>query len=145
MTKEIRKGDLNFLCIREATGTKFHNAEEVWENMQAECMIDRECMWTLHLNEQHEIIEKELVAMGRGNATMTTPREVFRRAIIEGATAVILVHNHPSGDPEPSAADIKLSQLYVNAGNLIGIELLDFFVIASKGYTSFAEKEIGGL
>jgi len=141
--EEIRKADLNFLCIHEATNMEFHNSDEVYEDMKAEARIDRECMWILHLINGR-VIEKELVSMGSGNSAITTPREVFRRAIVKGANKIIVVHNHPSGDPTPSDADIEVSARYVEAGKLLGIPLLDFFIIGTKGYTSFANARLGG-
>jgi DNA repair protein RadC len=144
MTKEIRKEHLDFMMIEEAKGAEYHNPEEVWEDMKPEAKIDRECMWVLHMNGQNKVIKKELVAMGKGNAALITPREVFRRAIIEGSISIIMVHNHPSGDATPSDADIKICMKFKEAGELLGIPLRDFFVIAESGYTSFADKSIGG-
>lgn len=143
MIEEIRKEGVNFLCIREPTGEEYHNSKEVYEDMKAEAKIDRECMWVLHLSNG-KVIEKELVAMGKGNAAIITPREAFRSAIIKGATKIIMVHNHPGGDPTPSDADQEISRTYVKAGELLGISLLDFIVIGTQGYTSFADEGIGG-
>jgi DNA repair protein RadC len=143
MAREIRKKHMNFMMIKEAKGAEYHNSKEVWEDMKAEAQIDRECMWVLHLTGG-KILKKELVAMGKGNAAYITPREVFRGAIIEGATQIIMIHNHPSGDPTPSDADISTCGDYLKVGELLGIELLDFLVIGTRGYTSFADKGIGG-
>ena len=82
--------------------------------------------------------------MGAGNAAVVTSREVFRRAIIEGAISIMLVHNHPGGDPTPSQADIEICEKFKSAGEILGVQLTDFFVIAHSGYTSFADKGIGG-
>ena len=144
MTREIRKEHLDFMMIEEAKGAKYHNSSDVYEDMKTEAKIDRECMWALHLNGQTQIIKKELVAMGAGNAAVVTSREVFRRAIIEGAISIMLVHNHPGGDPTPSQADIEICEKFKSAGNILGVRLTDFFVIAQSGYTSFADKGIGG-
>jgi DNA repair protein RadC len=141
--KKVIKEDLTFLTIHEANGAAFHNSKEVYEDMEAEAQIDRECMWVLHLTGG-KILKKELVAMGKGNAAYVTPREVYRRAIIEGATKIIMVHNHPSGDPTPSEGDISVCETYVKAGELLGIDLLDFIVIGTQGYSSFGDKCIGG-
>jgi len=144
MAKEIRKDGINFLTIQEPKGEEYHRSEDVYKDMKAEAQIDRECMWVLHLSGD-KVIKKELVAMGKGNGAYITPREVFRRAIIEGSTKIIMVHNHPSGDPTPSEADKEICQTFVKAGELLGVDLLDFIVIGTKGYTSFADKGIGGL
>ena len=132
------------MMIKEAKGTKYHNSSDVYEDMKTEAKIDRECMWALHLSGQAQIIKKELIAMGAGNAAVVTSREVFRRAIIEGAISIMLVHNHPSGDPTPSEADKEICEKFKSAGEILGIRLTDFFVIAQTGYTSFADEGIGG-
>lgn len=136
--EEIREG-VSFLTVREATGAKFSNSKDVYEDMKPEARIDRECMWVLHLNAQNKVVKKEMVSMGAGNKATVTAREVYRRAIIEGAISVILVHNHPGGDPKPSEADKQICLRLRDAGRLIGINLLDFMVIAIGGYISFAD------
>jgi DNA repair protein RadC len=143
MIEKIKKVGVNFLYIREASGMVFHDSDEIYENMKAEAKIDRECMWVIH-SINGRIIEKELVAMGNGNTAISTPREIFKSAIINDSTEIILVHNHPSGDHTPSDADIETSCRYLEAGNILGIALLDFLVIGTKGYTSFAKKHLGG-
>ena len=144
MLKEIRKEGIAFLTIQESKGVEYHRSEDVYKDMKAEAQIDRECMWVLHLGGG-KVLKKELVAMGKGNGAYITPREVFRRAIIEGATKIIMVHNHPSGDPTPSEADKEICRTFVEAGKLLGVDLLDFIVIGTKGYTSFVDKGLGGL
>jgi DNA repair protein RadC len=141
--KEVIKEGVSFLTVREANGAAFHNSKEVYEDMKAEAEIDRECMWVLHL-VGGKVLKKELVGMGKGNTAIITPREVYRRAIIEGATKIVMVHNHPSGDPTPSDSDIAVCETYTKAGKLLGIEVLDFLVIGTQGYSSFADKGIGG-
>ena len=141
--KEIR-GDVSFLTVHEATGAQFTSSEDVYKDMKAEAEIDRECMWVLHLDVSNKVVLKEMVAMGRGNSAQIAPREVYRRAIIEGAVVVILVHNHPSGDPAPSEKDKICSENMKKAGMLLGVPLLDFMIVAKQGYRSFADKGIGG-
>ena len=138
--EEVVKESVTFLTVKEPKGAKFHDPKDVYSEMKAEAVIDRECVWVLHLNNQSKVMKKELVAMGNGNSSQITGREIFRRAIIEGATSVIMVHNHPGGDPEPSEADKVVSARIRDAGKLIGIKLLDFMVIAANGYYSFARE-----
>lgn len=137
------QGNIKFMMIKEAKGKKFSKTEDVYKFMQAEAMIDRECAWVLHLNGKNAIIEKELVSMGTVNNSLLQPREVFRRAIIEGASAIIIVHNHPSGDATPSETDINCSTQLKQASDLLNIPILDF-VIIGKTYYSFADVQIGG-
>lgn len=138
--EEVIKEGVTFLTVREATGAKFHSSGEVYEDMKAEAKIDRECIWALHLNNQNKVIEKELVAMGTGNAAMIAGRDLYRRAIIEGTTSIIMIHNHPGGDPAPSESDKDICSRLREAGKLLGIKLLDFMVIAAGGYYSFADE-----
>lgn len=98
---------------------------------------DREHFLVLCLNARNVIIHEETVSVGSLNANIVHPREVFRSAIIKGAAAVILVHNHPSGDISPSREDLSLTTRLVEAGRLIGIEVLDHLIISGSRYLSF--------
>ncbi|MHB1389719.1 MAG: JAB domain-containing protein [Thermoleophilia bacterium] len=98
---------------------------------------DREHFLVLYLNARNVVIHQETVSIGSLNANIVHPREVFRPAIIEGAAAVILVHNHPSGDVSPSREDLNLTQRLTEAGRLIGIEVLDHLIVAGRRYLSF--------
>ena len=136
--------NIEFITIREANGEPFHSPDEIYESMKAEVEIDRECCWVLHINARNRIIYKELVSIGTANASLVAPREVFRRAIIQGSTAIVVVHNHPSGDPDPSMDDIGICTRLLEAAKTIDIKLLDFMVISTDGYVSFMEKNVGG-
>jgi len=94
------------------------------------------------LDAQHRLERDILVTRGILNSSLVHPREVFRQAIAENAYAVILVHNHPSGDPTPSADDRGITAQLVSAGKLLGIEVLDHVIIGRGRFTSFAERGI---
>ena len=143
--REAKVRDLPLLLIEEAKGAVYKHSDDVAKSMSVEAQMDRECAWVLHLNGANRVIKKEMVAMGAGNMALITPREVFRRAIIEGSAKIIIVHNHPSDDPRESDSDKMVSAKLVEAGKLLGVKVLDFIVIAPSGYTSFADKGIGGL
>lgn len=100
---------------------------------------DREHFWVIVLNTRNRIKLVELVSLGTLNASLVHPREVYRRAIKSGASALIIGHNHPSGDCEPSEDDIGLTKRLVEAGQLVGIEILDH-VIIGNATLSFKEK-----
>lgn len=138
------QGNIKFMTIREATGEQFHFPEDIYKSMKPETKIDRECVWVLHANGRNKIIHKELVSMGTVNASLVAPREIFRRAIIEGSAAIVVIHNHPSGDPEPSLEDIKVCTNLLEAAKILDIKLLDFMVIGFSGYVSFMERNVGG-
>lgn len=90
----------------------------------------------LLLDARHHLIRVAPIAVGSLSATVVHPREVFKEAIAASAAAVILAHNHPSGDPEPSADDVELTRRLVEAGRLLGIEVLDHLIVASGGVVS---------
>lgn len=100
-----------------------------------------EVFWILALDAQHKIVQNAPIVISSGvqNSALVHPREVFRAAIVAGAIAVILVHNHPSGDPTPSSEDRWLTQQLVAAGKLLDIPVHDHIVIGRHRYCSFAE------
>ncbi len=105
-----------------------------------------EKLWILCLNRKNRLIKRVEVTSGTATGSLVHPREVFRPAIREAATAVICVHNHPSGDPAPSSADLQVTRRLREAAVAVDIELLDHLVIGTKagdpagrGYYSFRE------
>jgi len=97
----------------------------------------REHFLALYLNARNVVIHEETVSVGSLNANIVHPREVFRPAINRSAAAVILIHNHPSGDVTPSQEDLNLTARLVEAGRLLGIEVLDHLIVAESRYLSF--------
>ena len=102
----------------------------------------RENFVVLLLNARHEVMCVETVSVGSLNASIVHPREVFRSALVESAASVVLVHNHPSGDPEPSEEDLSITKRLVEAGELLGIGVLDHVVVASRGVVSFRSRQL---
>ncbi|ABR48446.1 DNA repair protein RadC [Alkaliphilus metalliredigens QYMF] len=94
------------------------------------------------LNTKHEVIAIENISIGSLNASIVHPREVFVVAIKRSSSAIILVHNHPSGDPSPSGEDIRITKRLVEAGKLLGIEVLDHIIIGDNVYYSLKEKSM---
>ena len=90
----------------------------------------------LLLDNRHQLIRMSPIAVGSLSATLVHPRELFKEAIVACAAAVIVAHNHPSGDPEPSADDVQMSARLVEAGALLGIEVLDHLIVATEGVIS---------
>jgi DNA repair protein RadC len=95
--------------------------------------FDRERVIRLDLDNKNRVIGEETVAIGIGEAATMSPREVFRGALLNGATRVIVLHNHPSGDPAPSAEDRKIARTLRAAGRLLAIRVLDFVIIGEDG------------
>lgn len=127
---------IKLLQVKEGTGILVASPEQVFSLFGEEKAADRECFWVVHLNARNEVIEKELVAVGILNQAAVHPREVFKKAILNSAAAIILVHNHPSGSLEPSQPDLSLSDRLVDAGKLLLIPVLDSMIISRQGYYS---------
>lgn len=138
------QGKVTFMVIKEASGETINTASDIFKLMKTESRIDRECCWVIHLNSRNKIIEKELVSMGTVNASLVAPREIYRKALIQGSAAIIVVHNHPSGNSEASMEDIKVSNNLKKAADILHVKLLDFMVIGNDEFTSFVDKGCGG-
>jgi DNA repair protein RadC len=95
------------------------------------------------LDTKHRVLKTTLISLGTLDASIVHPREVFREATIAGAFGVILFHNHPSGDPKPSADDVALTRRLIDAGELMGITVLDHLILVERGFRSL--KETGDL
>ena len=93
----------------------------------------------LMLDTKHRALRATVLSVGTIDASLVHPREVFRAAAVGGAAALVLFHNHPSGDPTPSMDDVALTERMVQAGTLMGIEVLDHVVLADVKYFSFKE------
>lgn len=131
---------IELLRIKKARGKPLNSPELVAKFMSQEGKIDREAFWVLHLNAQHHLIEKELVALGVLDDASIHPREVFKKAILNSAHAIITVHNHPSGTITPSSADKEIWQRLKQVGEIIGIEVLDNLIITPNG-KFYSEKQ----
>lgn len=105
-------------------------------------MSGKEQFLAVTLNGGHNIIQIHVVSIGTTNSTVVHPRDVFYEAIKENATAVIVCHNHPSGDVEPSEEDIDCTRKLLEASQIIGIPILDHIIIACNGYYSFMESDL---
>jgi DNA repair protein RadC len=99
----------------------------------------RERFLALLLDGRHRVIREVEISRGTLTASLVHPREVFRPALRDGAAALVVVHNHPSGDPTPSAEDRRVTERLSRAGELLGVRLLDHVVVAEHGYRSLRE------
>ena len=91
------------------------------------------------LDTKHRVLRTSLLSVGTLDASIVHPREVFREAARGGAAAIILFHNHPSGDPKPSPDDVALTRRLIRAGEMMGIEVLDHVIIAENGFHSLRD------
>ncbi|ECD0910666.1 DNA repair protein RadC [Salmonella enterica subsp. enterica serovar Poona] len=122
-------------------GAAFTSSHAVrdWLRLQLST-LEREEFMVLYLNNQHRLLAHETLFTGTVNRTEVHPREVLKRALHFNAAAVILAHNHPSGDPAPSPEDRTITERLVQALNLVDIRLLDHLVVGGMEIVSFAEK-----
>ena len=103
-------------------------------------LVPHERFIALLLDGRHRVLREEVVSQGTLTASLVHPREVFRPALRESAAALILVHNHPSGDPTPSAEDREVTLRLVRAGDLLGVRVIDHVVVAERGFCSLKEE-----
>ena len=102
----------------------------------------REHIQVIYLNARNEMIDKKPMFVGTLNANLVHPREIFARAVENKSASIILVHNHLSSDPEPSQDDIEVTKRIVEAGEIMGIEVLDHIIIAKGKIFSFKERKL---
>lgn len=100
---------------------------------------DRECFLVMLLNTKNSIIGINTVSIGNLNSSIVHPREIYKPAILKGAASIILIHNHPSGDPSPSQEDLDVTRRVSDAGNLLGIPVRDHVIIGDGCFYSFKE------
>ncbi len=94
------------------------------------------------LNSANKIIKYEVISIGNLNSSVVHPREIFKTAIEHSSASIILIHNHPSGNPEPSNEDISITKKVVEAGKILDIPVFDHLIIAGNLFTSFVEKRL---
>lgn len=102
--------------------------------------LEREVFSVLLVDGKHRLIDVEQVSEGTLTTSLVHPREVFRPALRRGAAALVVAHNHPSGDPEPSAEDVEVTRRLLDAGRLLGVPLLDHVVLGRGAYVSLRER-----
>jgi len=103
---------------------------------------DKEHFWAIGLNSRNIIQYLELVSLGTLNASLVHPREVFRLSVHKAVASILIAHNHPSGNTEPSREDLEITKRLTEAGKILGIDVLDHIIIAGKDYLSFKEKSL---
>jgi len=101
----------------------------------------KECFLVIPLNKRNVVIEnEEIISMGTLDSSLVDAREVFRKAILKSAASVVIAHNHPSGNTEPSPEDLDITRRLVKAGETLGIEILDHIIVSDEGYTSLKSR-----
>ena len=116
--------------------------EDVWKELKDIREHKKEHFVIFFLDSRNQEIKREIISVGSLNANLVHPREVFEPAVKNLAAQVILAHNHPSGDAEPSEDDIEINKRLVEAGKILGIEVIDHIIITKENYLSFKEKRL---
>jgi DNA repair protein RadC len=118
---------------------RFTSPDQVFETFKFLKHETKEYFFTLHLDGKNRIAAVEVVSIGSLNQSIVHPREVFKTALLSSAAAIILIHNHPTGDPTPSREDREISRRLKEAGDLLGIKILDHIIVGDT-YLSFTNE-----
>ena len=138
----LRRLLVSVKLVRRADVRRFprmRSATDVYREFRSLADLDREVVIALLLDNKHRCIGINVVSVGVVNGAPVHPRETFKAAVLASASAIILLHNHPSGDPTPSAEDRELTERMKEAGIVLGIPLLDHVVVGVEGFYSFQD------
>ena len=129
--------------VRENTSEeiiKINNESDAYELVKDELVnSDREILLSVMLTVKNDLIGVETVSIGSITASTTTPRDIFKSAILANAVAIIVCHNHPSGELIPSKNDIEITKQLITAGDILGIKVLDHLIVSNQGYRSLRD------
>ena len=130
MARSTRKQSI---CLQNPSSIASYFMEEL-------CYLPREEMHVAMFDTKNRLLHEAALSRGTVNASLVSPREVFLEALKYGAVYLVLLHNHPSGDPTPSEADVRLTRILAQAGDLLHIPLMDHIIIGDHCYISLREK-----
>lgn len=130
-----------FYLIKAGRPVFIRNARQAYLHMKGMGESRREQLTGIYLNSRYELIHQEVISVGSITANIVHPREVFFPAIESGAVAVIIAHNHPSGNLSPTEADLEVTEQLKNAGELLGIELLDHLIVTKGSFKSLVQRD----
>jgi len=130
--------------MQSQRGRPIHGPEDALVHLSWMGALQREHFQALYLDTRRRLIESRTISIGTLDASLVHPREVFRPAIELGASAVLVAHNHPSGDPEPSPEDLALTGRLSRAARLLGFRLVDHVIVAGQDWLSLRQQECDG-
>lgn len=116
-----------------------HSSKEVYEYLRYYSKADRELFIVIYLNAKNYIIDDEIHTAGQVDSSGVFPKQVFRGALIHNASSLVIAHNHPSGDPEPSIQDNEITKQLVKCGLILDCKILDHIIIGDDKFYSFAD------
>jgi DNA repair protein RadC len=126
--------------LAKTNGKSINRTKDVFDYCSPKLSsLDKEYLMVLHLDSKNRVLKDEIISIGTLNNTLIHPREVFKSAIKESSNSIILVHNHPSGDPTPSEEDKEMTKRLFDAGDLLDIKILDHVIIGKDEFYSFRE------
>ncbi len=129
-----------FFAKNNSSFPVIRTAKEVYEYTRDMQNLSKEHLRGLYLNAHYKVIHDEVISIGTVDANIIHPREVFKLAIEHSAVALILVHNHPSGMCEPSLADVNVTKQIIEAGKVLGVDLIDHIIITKENFISIPVK-----
>src|SRR6266571_3163060 len=121
-------------------GQRYTAPQQVYDCFKFLMEETKEMFMCLHLDGKNRIIAVDLVSIGSLNQSIVHPREVYKTALLSNAAALILIHQHPTGDPTPSSEDIAITRRLKEAGDILGLKVLDHIIIGDGEYLSFVER-----
>ncbi|MFA7151504.1 MAG: DNA repair protein RadC [Candidatus Paceibacterota bacterium] len=116
------------------------SAEDIWNLCVDIRNLKKEHFVAFYLDTQSRLIERQIISIGTLNASLVHPREVFEPAVVLHAASIIVAHNHPSGDIKPSDDDLAITRRLIEAGKVLGIELVDHIIFSTSGFLSLKDK-----
>lgn len=134
--------ELGKRLLKDKKSQIFLTPKEIWEELRDLRNHKKEHFVIFYLDSRNQEIKRETISIGSLNANLVHPREVFEPAIRNLAAQIILAHNHPSGDPEPSEDDLEITKRLIESGKILGIEVIDHIIVAKNDFFSFKERKL---
>jgi len=128
--------------LKDKKAQIYLSPKEVWEELKDLRDHKKEHFVIFYLDSRNQEIKRDIISIGSLNANLVHPREVFEPAVRNLAAQVLLAHNHPSGNPEPSEDDLEITKKLVESGKILGIEVIDHIIVVKNGFLSFKEKNL---
>jgi len=137
----LELGRRDAVCEAKAMGRTFEGGLDVYRYLAPRIAGKRvEAFWVLCLDAKGHLLWEECISKGTLTSSLVHPREVFAPAVLHRAASIVVAHNHPSGDPEPSAQDRATTRRLQRVGKMLGVEVLDHLILATGGWVSFLDK-----
>jgi len=134
--------ELGKRILKDKKAEIYLEPKEIWEELKDLRDHKKEHFVIFYLDSRNQEIKREIISVGSLNANLVHPREVFEPAVRNLAAQIILAHNHPSGDPEPSEDDLKITKRLIKSGKILGIEVVDHIIVVKNDFLSFKEKNL---